>query len=556
MVAFDGSELCREAEPYYFDYLQDPRNVSVPRSVACHIEACPYCRSRVQSLRELLCDLDGRPRPASADQNLQLIHELRSHFEYVDEPITCEQVKPFLGRLLTPSVRIRIPTPITAHIDQCEACARDLESLRRLEPRIEQLTRLGPLLGRQPQKDPCLCLRARSHVAALALLWPEGIPPEILDHLCECPRCRREVYRRRQHYLDHVRFDQTQTTVLCCEEITTAELLDWAIPYGRRPESFRTERQQAVREHVRSCPLCLERMQQIHRIVADIAERADSGVTTVYAAKDYAGTPCDDAQTTSSETSPLDVQVPDRDHVLASKHLGIGTLLTKCGVYGSARGPLSRVAFLAAAMIPLAVLFALSLPAASALSVRQVDRVLARTRAVHVSVFGEDKSKPIQQLWISRAAGLVISELASERRIHDLRSGQTTIIPSGRGTFEYAELDSGERETIERSACRFLEFSLDSVPLDAELILQPGASSPDEVGLEIYELAWNQTSDNGTPLPRKLRLYIDPVKRLPVRQEFSSWVPATNDWHVQTTLYEYPDEEKIETRRQALLSVK
>jgi len=555
MVAFDGSELCREAETYYHDYLQDPSNASVPRSVACHIERCPHCQSRIQSLREVLCDLDGHPAPALADRDLQLIHELRSHFEYIDEPLTCVQIKPFLCRLLSPSMRVRIPTPITVHIDQCAACARDIESLRRLELGVEQLARLGPLLEQHRQEDPCLCLRAQSHAAALALLSPEGMSPEILDHLCACAHCRREVYRHRQHLLDHTRFPRAQTKALRCEQITTAELLDWAIPYGRRPESFLTEQQQALREHMRSCRVCLERMQQIHRAVASIAERADSGVTTVYTTRDYARASRNDAWMTPSGICPTDVRVPGRENVLASKHLGIGNRL-KRRVSRSASDPLAKVAFLAAAMIPLAVLFALSLPAASALSIRQVDRVLAKARTVHVSVFGEGKSEPIQQLWVCRAAGLVISELASEQMIHDLRSGQTTIIPSGRGTFEYAELDSDERETIERSTRRFLEFSLDGAPLDAELIIQPEASSPADVGLEIYELAWDQASDIGTSLPRRLRLYVDPVTRLPLRQEFSSWVSATNDWYVQTTLYEYPDEEEIEARRQALLSAK
>ncbi len=555
MVAFDGSELCREAETYYHDYLQGPGNPSVPRSVARHIEGCSYCQSRIQSLRELLCDLDGRRAPALAGQDLQLIHELRSHFEHVGEPLTCVQVKPFLCRLLSPSVRVRIPTPITTHIDQCAACAKDIESLRQLELGVEQLARLGPLLEQHRQEDPCLCLRAQSHAAALALLSPESISAEILDHLCACAHCRREVYRQRQHLLDHTRFPQAQTKALRCERITTAELLDWVVPYGRRPESFRTERQQALREHIRSCPVCLERMQQIHRTVAEIAERADSGVTTVYATRDPAGAPRNDAWMAPSGIWSTDVRIPGRATVATSKHLGIGSRL-KRRVCGSASGPLAKVAFLAAAMIPLAVLFALSLPAASALSIRQVDRVLAKAGTVHVSVFGEGKSEPIQQLWVSRAARLVISELASVKMIHDLPRGQTTIIPSGRGTFEYVALDSDERETIERSACRFLEFSLDSAPLDAELILQPEAASPADVGLEIYELAWDQASDIGTSLPRRLRLYVDPVTRLPLRQEFSSWVSATNDWHVQTTLYEYPDEEEIETRRQALLSAK
>jgi hypothetical protein len=60
----------------------------------------------------------------------------------------------------------------------------------------------------------------------------------------------------------------------------------------------------------------------------------------------------------------------------------------------------------------------------------------------------------------------------------------------------------------------------------------------------------------GASNPRKLTLYIDPVTKLPKRREFFTLVPGLKEWHVQKVLYEYPDEETIEARRQELLTAR
>ena len=85
-------------------------------------------------------------RPA---RDRRLVGELQRHFELLGERVTCAQVKPLLAGLLDPSVVIRIPTPVTVHVDHCAACARDLETLRGL---IE-LARFSPsAMNKQPLK--------------------------------------------------------------------------------------------------------------------------------------------------------------------------------------------------------------------------------------------------------------------------------------------------------------------------------------------------------------------------------------------------------------------
>ena len=556
MVAFDGSESCREAEAYYHDYLQNPNGSSVPHSVLVHIEECAICRQRVRMLREALCELDEGSPSALSQRDSQLIADLQSHFEHLDEPLACAHVRPFLCRLLSASVRIRIPTPVTVHIDQCTQCADDLDSLRQLRLGADRLARLSLLYREGGRQDPHLCLPARSHSAAVAAANLEGISAEILDHLCVCPHCRNAVYQHRQRLLDHAEREADQPGSLFCERISTAELFHCVVFYGQQPEFLQGAERRALCEHVRACSRCLERMQQIHRTVFGIAERTDSGVISVYTVDSLGRTIRQDALPASYEAYPIDVRVERCDPATAASDVGFaGRLAHRLG--GPTVKPLARAAFLAVAMIPLAVLFVVSMPSASGLSVRQVDQTLASARTLHMAVFRTGKSEPIHQLWVSRGRGIVISETASERRVYDLTNRRMTVIQPGLGTVEHTNLDRSEGEAVEHSVRRILESSLLGAPLDAELSRQTAPPEPEPAGLDVYELTWDRSPDaRRAPLPGRLRIYVDPVTRLPRRQEVYSWVPALNDWHIQTSLYEYPADDEIEARRRKLLSEK
>jgi len=556
MVAFDGSESCREAEAYYHDYLQNPNGSSVPHSVLVHIEKCAICRQRIQMLREALCELDEGAPSALSEKDSQLVADLQSHFEYLDEPLTCAHVKPFLCRLLSASVRIRIPTPVTVHIDQCTQCADDLDSLRQLKLGADRLARLSLLYREGGRQDPHLCRPAQSHGAAVAAANFEGISAEILDHLCVCPHCRSAVYQHRQHLLDLAEGEADQRESLSCECTSTAELFDCVVFCGQQPEFLQGAERRALCEHVRSCPRCLERMQQIHRTVFGIAERTDSGVISVYAVDSLGRTVREDALPVSYGAYPIDVRIERRDPATAASDVGFaGRLAHRLG--GPTVKPLARVAFLAAAMIPLAVLFVVSMPSASGLSVRQVDHALAKAETLRISMFREGNREPLQQLWISRNRGIVISEVASERKIYDLTNRRATAIRPGLGTVEHTNLDRSDGEAVERSTRRILESSLLDAPLDAELSRQVAPPEPELAGLDVYELTWDRSPDaQRAPLPGRLRIYVDPVTRLPRRQEVYSWVPALNDWHIQTSLYEYPTDDEIEAHRRRLLSEK
>jgi len=55
--------------------------------------------------------------------------------------------------LLDPHLNIRIPTPITVHLDNCEQCREDLETIRKLALDSDRLWQLAHILTGQPSKD-------------------------------------------------------------------------------------------------------------------------------------------------------------------------------------------------------------------------------------------------------------------------------------------------------------------------------------------------------------------------------------------------------------------
>ena len=143
MAASDGNRACEDAAAYYHDFLLDPGDPSLPRSVTDHIEQCEHCRGQVARLAEVLAEAEGRDESFVSEADNALVAELQRHFDHIGDRVGCAQVKPLLPTLLLSSLQIRIPTPVTVHVDHCPECAGDLAVLGELGLDDEQLVRLG-----------------------------------------------------------------------------------------------------------------------------------------------------------------------------------------------------------------------------------------------------------------------------------------------------------------------------------------------------------------------------------------------------------------------------
>jgi len=149
MMDSDTNLLCRQAESYYYDFLDSQNCEPVPQFVAEHIGCCGYCNEQLDRLKKTLSKAeDSGPEQK---QNRAVVNEmLERHFAYIATSVTCNKVKPFLPGLLDETVRLAVPTPITVHVDNCWQCREDLETLRALDLTGEQLRALEQIFAAKP----------------------------------------------------------------------------------------------------------------------------------------------------------------------------------------------------------------------------------------------------------------------------------------------------------------------------------------------------------------------------------------------------------------------
>ena len=168
MITHKPNSLCRKAELYYYDFLCDESRGLVPESIVSHTEECQHCQDRIDQLKDVLSQTEGHFGTRDKELSSVIGVLLKPHFAYISKPVTCNIVKPFLPSLLDPDLDIAIPTPITTHLDKCNWCSKDLETIRKLNLNRKQLCRLSQLFAEKPAVDAEFCSKALADVAKRA----------------------------------------------------------------------------------------------------------------------------------------------------------------------------------------------------------------------------------------------------------------------------------------------------------------------------------------------------------------------------------------------------
>ena len=145
-------KLCEEAKLYYYDCLCDESCGLIPQSISSHIEQCQHCQKQIDRLKVVLSQKE-RSGSENRQDSAAVTTMLQLHFAYIDKHVTCETVRPFLPGLLDPAIEIRIPTPITAHLDNCPQCAEDLKAIQKLNLQCTQLYGLSRFFTKGPSRD-------------------------------------------------------------------------------------------------------------------------------------------------------------------------------------------------------------------------------------------------------------------------------------------------------------------------------------------------------------------------------------------------------------------
>jgi hypothetical protein len=548
MGASDGTGACQEAAQYYYDLLCR-EDAAVPERIKGHVENCPFCREQVRRLGEVLAETDRDAGPSAGHTAAETVAALTAHLELVDEQVTCSRVKAFLPHLAAPSPEIGIPTPVTVHADRCPPCAADVAAIRALGLTADQLERLSRVFAESSRRSLMACRRARPTVAALGALSLEDVDTRTLNHISTCPRCRATVYRRRRQFQD------AGAGVTCCTRVSTADLFDLVVPYGVAPAG--QEEREAVLMHVRACPACVEKMQALHGLLYGIAERADSGITTVYSTRGRDERVGEEAQAAPPQY-PVHVQVlqggPEPavgpDDLPAARRAD-----ARSGSPRSHRVSLAKIAFAAAAFALVSLLFTTT-PTASGTNIGDILKAIQREPNIHVLSSSGRKSEPFREVWLARDLEVFATKMRAECVLFDLKERSRKIIDSDRGTCTTVRLTSREYRSVR-------EFMMDctggvfaSIPSDTrlqEVVADPaGASGP---GTLVYEL--NATSQGGyggdSAVSHRYRIFIDRATKLPQRIECFRKGPPENDWELSVFhTFEYVTERDMKDTIRAM----
>jgi hypothetical protein len=548
MVAFGRSLFCTDAEPYYYDYLRG-LDADIPHAVADHILHCAHCRAQIRQLEAAIADSeaqDGTPK-----RDADVIGTLSLHFAHLGEDITCDKAKAFLPVLLVPSLEIRIPTPITVHVDHCQQCAEDLEAIRGLALRPEQLARLSRLYAAISDSDPLMCRRARAKTWAFACASFDGIDARTLDHMCVCPRCRRRVHRCRERILAGRELGDTIPGAGLCSGVSMADLFEWVVPYGRREGNHEHARDGdgAMPAHLQACPECIERMQALHCTIYGVAERVDSGVSTVYTT-DSRAKPSGGAADSFYCGYPVRVGVAYRDPEPAATRLGpISGIRRALGqrLAGPRLGPVLRTTLLAAAVIPLVLALFVNIRPASAIRVPQLSDAINTIENLHLTRYGRDGTRVVEELWVARAR-LVARRSAREETLYDLTAREKVVRDREQGTLVRKGLTQDDYMNATNAIRDALEPALANAPKDRMLEpLAPDAVEGIEPGEVAYRCTWDSEGSNGLVMHRRLTVFLDPGSGLPRKMEWFRLMPDADDeqWQRMDT-YEFEIRQNVE----------
>lgn len=147
MIALKKRDKCDQAEPYLFDCVSGDYEADIPGEIAEHVHHCPYCQGEMDRLKQAFNELDKDVEVNGAQAQEDIATCLKLHFNYVGKEVDCIAIKPFLPLLAMPDFQVRMPTPITVHLNHCSQCRKDCNAIQELELTDSQLALLSQVLA-------------------------------------------------------------------------------------------------------------------------------------------------------------------------------------------------------------------------------------------------------------------------------------------------------------------------------------------------------------------------------------------------------------------------
>jgi len=551
MVIFKNNSLCEQAQIYYYDYLLKEHGEFVPESINNHIEHCPHCRGQINELNDMLSphsDVNSNNiNNAGAISTL-----LKLHFTYVGKKVTCRIVQPFLPVLLEPALRIKIPTPITVHLDKCPQCSGELEKIRNFNLNSQQLYRLSQFLAAKPADDNVSCSQGQSSILAFVSFALHQTNKQVLKHLCLCSDCRKAVYEYRQAILnEHLQEKEGRQECSLGIQVSISDLFDYVMPYGIDPatDQYAASRN-SLTSHIFRCPKCLAKMQELHRAVFDIVEQPESQVATIY----HIGESQTTGRLNDSEAIypglPIRIETenPIEESIPTTK---FSTALRKRIAVSNVK-PLIKSGIAAAAVLLIAsALFFYSSPA-KAVGIAKIYSTIEKIKNVYISSFTPDKTEPVQERWISRDLNIYLTKTGGEFVLWDIKNKEKRIKQSDIGSIEINRPSNdmlADVEKIINNSLGMMPFDkISDVPPNAEWEQVNNAELKNPVkDTEVFDLMWTGNTYNNSVIFYKWRFFIDLSANIPKRTELYRKLPSEDNYNLTSVnIIEYLNDDEMQ----------
>ncbi|MFC1677718.1 hypothetical protein ACFL3G_11745 [Planctomycetota bacterium] len=532
MIASNSNSLCSQAEPHYYDYICGDNREQIPELIIDHIGHCPNCGRQIENLKGVLQDVEDNVDSHEKHLRDVTTYMLQLHFAYIGKPVGCDTVKTFLPSLLEPDLEVKIPTPITAHLDNCQQCCDDLHTIEQLALDRKQLKRLTQLFVSKTDEDTVDCSDARDSIASIAAMDWSRVDAETLKHLCKCSACRSLLYQKRQEMLESLPgYDLSPD--FPCEAVQESSIFDYCFPYDIDPagDEYAMFRQ-GFTAHLRDCRMCLSKIQQLHETIETIIERSESETVTIFSLDESAQTETAAEYDNPYAGFPVRVKCLSREAVAAFDEQDEPTESSIDFTAGVKRKApprtfvtrLFKSGSVAAAVILAAALFFFAAPKATAITVESVNKAMSKVRNYYVGRFDPEKQKFISERWISKSLDIRLYKTEREMVLldYDKSTRKSKKFDTGVVDTETMSYDQiAARKKRPKGILGIIPYdSRSGLHIDYEWDCVTGQCPQAAIdGFEVYDVKWTQKSYNDSTIFRKKRLFIDPKTNLPHRVE-------------------------------------
>lgn len=548
----EKSQTCEEAELYYLSLAFGDEYGDVPKGVAAHVESCGYCRTQLKALREHLLTADTGDSENSHLSEAQT-HILGLHFAYLGKEVGCEIVKPFLPSLLEPSLKARIPTPITVHLDRCELCRRDLAAIRHMNLTAKQLSTLNSILSDDLTVRNVDCSVAADSIQQYVNFDFRRIKPEVIKHLCCCSVCQSLLYKVRAENIRGLREENVQTG-FPCESVTFADVFDYCFPYGLVPcsDQYASFREPFVNE-LKQCAKCLQKVQDLHQQVYAIKQRPESGIVTVYEIGEVPKSEVKSETESNYGGFPVNVRMLSP----ASRQIAVSTLQKHATIDRKPHIPKTVYSYMAKAAVAAGVILAValflrSIPTATAMTIQQVYDAVQKAVNVHIQQFAAESLDPLQEKWVSKDLGIYAVKDRNGFMIWDITNKVKHGKLTGSQQSEIVPLSEEQSAAIQKriqGSLGIMPFeNVLQVPRNAEWQELDSSALPQDItaNVYVYELLWTKQSTDKSIVRFKWRGFIEEATSRPLRTEFYRYDTDSAGYELQTVhLIEYWTENQI-----------